>query len=342
MALFPEHRHEMERFQRIDLPADQAETLRRLQDVDVPLTLHWQWDYTLGEDHLKALYEKGKSGQWNAQTDVDWSVPLADGDWLANPESSILANVLSIVGRDEATRKQAVVDEIGFTMSQLLHGEQAALQLTAQLVNAIPDMDAKFYAASQVVDEARHCEVFASFLERKVGHIDPIDPVLKHLLDQLLSAAEWWKKAVGMQVLFEGVALGVFAGLEQNVRNPLLRDILRRVTIDEARHAAFGFHSLKRQLPHLSSVERDQLEDWTFEILECLFNSSGKGMTELLGPKYGLDPFRLLRGTLRSDGWKWSQMYLYNHTVLPNLKNLGILTERTRRGYVGLGLLPDA
>ncbi len=342
MTLLNNHRREIADYPRIDLPADQAERLRRLQDVDVPLTMHWQWDYSLGEDQLRSLYEKGKNGQWNAQTDVDWSIAIDDGEWLAAPEASILANVLGVVGKDEDTRKQAVVDEIGFTISQLLHGEQAALQLTAQLVNAIPDMDAKFYAASQVVDEARHCEVFAAYLQRKHGRVDAVDPVLKYLLDQLLAAPEWWQKAVGMQVLFEGVALGIFAGLEQNVRNPLLRDIIRRVTIDEARHAAFGFHSLKRQLPRLTAAERDQLEDWTFDILECLFNSSGKGMTELLGAKYGLDPARLLRGTIRSDGWKLSQMYLYNHTVLPNLKNLGLLTERTRKGYVGLGLLLDS
>lgn len=342
MTLLNDHRREIADYPRVDLPADQAERLRRLQDVDVPLTMHWQWDYSLGEDQLRSLYEKGKNGQWNAQTDVDWSVPIDDGEWLAAPESSILANVLGVVGRDDDTRKQAVIDEVGYTISQLLHGEQAALQLTAQLVNAIPDMDAKFYAASQVVDEARHCEVFAAYLQRKHGQVDVVDPVLKFLLDRLLAAPEWWQKAVGMQVLFEGVALGIFAGLEQNVRNPLLRDIVRRVTIDEARHAAFGFHSLKRQLPRLTPAERDELEDWTFDILECLFNSSGKGMTELLGAKYGLDPVRLLRGTIRSDGWKLSQVYLYNHTVLPNLKNLGILTERTRPGYVGLGLMFDS
>ncbi len=342
MTLLPEHRRQIESYGRIDLPADQGETLRRLQDVDVPLTLHWQWDYSMGEEQLRALYEKGKNGQWNAQTDVDWSIPLDDGDWIASPESSILANTLTITGASDDVRKRAVIDEIAFTMSQLLHGEQAALQLTAQLVNAVPEMDAKFYAASQVIDEARHCEVFSSFLLRKYGEVIPVEPVLKYLLDKLLGADVWWKKAVGMQVLFEGVALGIFAGLEQNVRNPLLRDIIRRVTIDEARHAAFGVHSLRRHLPRLSSVERDDLEDWTFEILECLFNSAGKGMTELLGPRYGLDPARLLRGTLRSDGWKMSQMYVYGHTVLPNLKNLGILTERTRPAYVGLGLLPEA
>ena len=339
MALLEKHRTDIEGLSRIDLPATEAETLRRLQDFDVPLKLHWEWDYRSSEEMMRSLYEKGKAAQWNARTDIDWSIPLDDGDWFASPDTTVVAGTLPVIGADEETQRQAVIDEFAYSLSQLLHGEQAALELTAQLVNALPDMDSKLYAASQVVDEARHVEVFALFLTDKYGEVFEVDPAVKYLLDVLLGADTWFKKAVGMQILFEGTALGIFAGIEQNVRHPLVKDIIRRVVVDEARHAAFGVHSLKRHMPALSSAERADLEDFAFEVLECLFAAGGKNMVETLAPRYGLDPDRLLRGMIRSPAWRMSQAYVYGHTVLPSLETLGLLTERTRPGYVSLGLL---
>ncbi len=39
----------------------------------------------------------------------------------------------------------------------------------AKIVEVVPDMDAKFYAATQTMDEARHVEAFSRFLQEKVG-----------------------------------------------------------------------------------------------------------------------------------------------------------------------------
>ena len=346
MPYFEDQRVEVEGQPRVDIPDEQRETLRRLQDFDVPLKLHWDLGYASGDEtKLKELYEKGKSGQWNARTDVDWSIPIDEGDGIAPPMATALGSVMtfsSSIQADEETIRQATLDEVMHTLSQLLHGEQAALQLTAQLVNAIPDLDSKFYAASQVIDEARHVEVFSYFLNEKYGHIWPVDGPLKFLLDELLSADTWHKKAVGMQVLFEGMALGIFAGLEQSVTNTLFQDILRRVTVDEARHAAFGMHALRRHLPELTTREMEDLEDFAYDILECLFHGAGRDMMHNICPRYGLDPDRLHRSVLKSEAFKMSQAYIYNHTCLPNLEKLGLLTDRTRPGYVSMGLLPDA
>ena len=46
-----------------------------------------------------------------------------------------------------------------------MHGEQGALICTAQIVETVPWIDAKYYAATQVMDEARHVEVFARYLD---------------------------------------------------------------------------------------------------------------------------------------------------------------------------------
>src|SRR4030095_2815224 len=162
-------------------------------------------------------------------------------EWFLPKEGlQLLPSVLASMGADDATCREAAFDEFAWTMSQLLHGEQAALQLCGQLTNCCPTMDAKFYAASQVADEARHVEVIAKLLQRKVGRIHPIGATLKVLLDKLLEAPTWKMKTLGMQTLFEGMAVGIFDIIQKGSMNPLLSDVIRRVKQDEARPAAFG------------------------------------------------------------------------------------------------------
>ena len=180
-------------------------------DVDVPIDLHWSWEYGSEIEELRNLYERGKKGQWNAETDIDWSQPFPHDEWFMPKEGALLLpSILSMMGVDDDTCRRAAFDEFTHLLSQLLHGEQAALQLCGQLTNACPTMDAKFYAGSQVIDEVRHVEVLSKFLQRKVGTIHPIDPTLKILLDMLLEAPTWKMKTLGMQTLFEGMAVGIF------------------------------------------------------------------------------------------------------------------------------------
>jgi len=88
-----------------------------------------------------------------------------------------------------------------------------------------------------VIDEARHVEVFAKFLQRKVGTIYPIGGTLKALLDTLLAAPTWKTKTLGMQTLFEGMAVGIFDLLQKGSTNAVLSDIVRRVKGPPSRHA---------------------------------------------------------------------------------------------------------
>ena len=158
----------------------QIAALRRHVDVDVPLNLHWTWEYGSEVSELRELYERGKRAQWNAETDLDWSTPMPREEWFLPKEgASLLAGVLATVGADDDTCREAAWDEFAHTMSQLLHGEQAALQLCGQLTNACPTMDQKWYAGSQVIDEVRHVEVISKFLSRKMGVLYPISPTIK-------------------------------------------------------------------------------------------------------------------------------------------------------------------
>jgi hypothetical protein len=341
--LMPEQRRMIDDFEVIEhVDEKQITDLRKQVDVDVPLSLHWTWEYGSEVEELRQLYERGKKGQWNAETDIDWSIPFPRDEWfLPRENSSLLAGVLASMGVDDDICREAAWDEFAYTMSQLLHGEQAALQLCGQLTNACPTMDQKWYAGSQVIDEVRHVEVISKFLSRKMGVLYPVSPTIKTLLDKLLAAPTWKLKTLGMQCLFEGVAVGIFDIIKTMTFNPLLKDMLRRVELDESRHAAFGILTMRRLVQDATPEEMEQFEDFTFEILEALNANQQLDLLHDFGPKYGLDPEACVRVVRSLPNWAALNSEIYMHTVIPNLVRLGLITERTEPRYRELGIMSD-
>jgi DNA polymerase III psi subunit len=339
--ILSDHRKNFGDFEVVDFVSDaDVAKLRSRLDVDVPLDLHWSWEYGSEVEELRNLYERGKKGQWNAETDIDWSIPFPRDEWFM-PQSGalLLPSILTAMGVDEETCREAAWDEFAHLISQLLHGEQAAMQLCGQLTNACPMMDQKFYAGSQVIDEVRHVEVLSKFLQRKMGTLHPIDPTLKILLDLLLEAPTWKLKTLGMQTLFEGMAVGIFDSIAKATTHPLLRDIIRRVQIDESRHAAFGILSMRQVVKESSSEEIREMEDFAFSILEALNANQQLDMLRLLGPQYGLDPENVVQSTLSMPEWPALNSEIFMHTVMPNLMRLGLVTERTEPAYRRMGMI---
>jgi hypothetical protein len=341
--ILSEHRRAIGNFEVIDFADESvAEAMRNQVDVAVPVDLHWTWSYESDMDELRRLYEKGKVGQWNAQTDLDWSIPVERSEWVMNPEASMLATVVRTMGMDEATQKEAAFDEVSYLISQLLHGEQAALQLCGQLTNVCTEIDQKYYAASQVIDEARHIEVFSKFLTDKVGTILPIGAGLKTLLEILLQAEGMQKKVLGMQTLFEGMAVGIMDTLRRESTNPLIKEMLRRVEQDEARHAAFGVLNMRRIVREASKEEMEEMEDWSFEILETLNANQQIELLKTFAPKYGFDPDAVVETMTSLPNFAELNSVFYMHTVVPNLRNLGLITDRTEEHWRRLGMIYDA
>ena len=338
--LMQEHRKRFGDFEVIDFVDEkEIERLRGRLDVAVPLDLHWTWEYGSEVQELRQLYEKGKVNQWNAEVDIDWNMPVSKDEWTLTPEASILASILKLMGRDEKTQKAAAFDELNYVLSQLLHGEQAALQLCGQLTNACTHMDEKWYAASQVADEARHVEVISKFLHRKMGTIYPIGATLKVLLDKLLEAPTVHMKTLGMQTLFEGMAVGIMDMMRRESKNDLLTEMLRRVEQDEARHAAFGVLTMRRVVKTCGTQQKDEMEDFAFGILEALNANQQLDMLHLLGPKYEIDAETVTKMFLGLPNFAELNSLAYMHTVVPNLLRLGLITERTEEGWRRCGML---
>ena len=317
------------------------ERLRNQIDIEMPLDVNWTWEYGSEVQELRNLYEKGKVNQWNAETDLDWEIPVTKDEWVLKPEASMLAQACKLMGKDEATQKAAAFDELAFTLSQLLHGEQAALQLCGQLTNVCDKMDQKWYAASQVVDEARHIEAISKFIQRKLGTIYPIGPTLKVLLDELLVAEGMQRKTLGMQTLFEGTAVGIMDLMRSESLNPLFTDMIRRVEQDESRHAAFGVLTMRRVVKEASDDEMADMEDWAYGILEALNANQQLDMLHVLGPKYDVDPENMVRMFTSLPNYAEINSMAFMHTVVPNLQRLGLITERTEEGWRSKGMMVD-
>jgi hypothetical protein len=181
--------------------------------------------------------------------------------------------------------------------------------------------------------------VFSKVLQRKMGVVHPIDPTLKVLLDKLLAAPTWKTKVLGMQTLFEGMAVGIMDLVKRANSSPLVEDIITRVHQDEARHAAFGILSMRRIVKESTPDEMAEMEDFAFNILETLNANQQLDMLRLFGPKYGLDPDAVVQTMHSLEQWGFINSEPFMHTVMPNLMRLGLVTERTEQKYRERGIL---
>jgi hypothetical protein len=307
----------------------------RLESILTSFDAVYQWNYGDLKAGLRDLYEKAKRDQWNGATQLDWATSV-------DPESEITPAVLNpLVGygpydRLSAREKLRVRHaQLSFQLSQFLHGEQGAMIVASQLVAAVPWLDAKLYASSQTVDEARHVEVFSRYVREKLEWEWPIEASLRELLDATIRDARWDFKYMGMQILIEGLAMAAFGNLYQLTQEPLLRELLRYVMRDESRHVAFGMVSLADYYDEMPEAELRQREE--FIIYACDLMATrlvGGQVASAMGWKV-----EEVRQHVRvSPGYRGLVTLLFQR-VVPNLKRLGLLTPRVREAFARLGIL---
>lgn len=304
----------------------------------------YQWNYDPEVEELRRLYVKATEAQWVSERDLDWdrdidmdlfeSTPLGLGlpvqetsFWRGQPADKRL----------ELTRKTAA-----FRLSNFLHGEQGALMVASQLVNAVPHTDAKFYAATQTMDEARHVEVFAKYIE-KLDEIQPIAVPLKKVLDDTLQTGDWLKKLVGMQIVVEGLALFSFRDMRALTEEPLLKDLLTYVARDESRHHAYGVQYVEKCVPQLSKSQLEELEDFALEASRSLIDarSSTTLFTAILEvwTNAGLDVAALLENASKeipeilARTNKKRRLGAVQGFVIPTLRRCGLLSDRVAAHY---------
>ncbi len=212
--------------------------------------------YAEADQKQNALYRKSQAAHWDADVRIDWAEtidfenPLGYDDRFIPIWGTKQWTEASSVGRADIRRNYHA-----YTVSQFLHGEQAAMIAAARLVEVLPDTRAKQFAASQACDEARHVEIFDRLLKEKIGLFYPIDDGLKSLIEQGLGDSRWDMVVLTTQILIEGLALAALQQLRDFSKHKLISDIGAYVLADEARHVAFGVHLLKVAYSGMTMLE---------------------------------------------------------------------------------------
>jgi hypothetical protein len=325
---------------------DVNETIRAVEDnADAIFT----WDYEKGaRPALNKLYEKAKTAQWDGETDLDWSIEVDPEKWFVGatdprfgPEGSLARRPLSPVAKwGDEEWAQLANESLTWRMSQFMHGEQGALICTAKIVETVPWIDAKYYAATQVMDEARHVEVFAKYLDTKVQDHYPINTHLQLLLDDIINDSRWDMTYLGMQIMVEGLALAAFGFMHQLTEEPLLKQLLRYVMADEARHVAFGVLSLKEYYEGLSAAEIRERQEFAFE---AAVRMRDRFLQQEVWERMGVPVKPLVAGLLDIPQEENIFQQMLFSKIVPNCKKLGLLDagddKWLRRRFEEIGII---
>jgi hypothetical protein len=286
------------------------------------------WDYTLARPQLRKLYEKAKVGQWNATTDLPWETEV-DLEKVVSADQAAIQSGLTpdhyagTVVENWGPKEwlEFGIDQRRWTLSQFLHGEQGALLCTAKIVETVPWYDAKLYASTQTMDEARHVEVFHRYIDEKLGGAFQVNAHLRMLLDDIIQDSRWDMTYLGMQVMVEGLALAAFGFLHQMTEEPLLKQLLRYVMSDEARHVAFGVLSLKEVYDGMTDQEMKDRQEFAFE---AAIRMRDRFLSQEVWEKHGVNPRDVVPLVLNDPTRDIFQQMLFSK-IVPNCKKLGLL-----------------
>jgi hypothetical protein len=293
----------------------------------------YQWaGYAVASEKLLTLYSKGKSLQWDAAQGIEWDRPIDPGAPVHASAFPLLS--LPILGRvGSKAREELTAKLMQSVLSQFLHGEQAALMVASKLVALCPQFEAKLYAATQTMDEARHVEVFSRYLERS-GSIQDLDPAARRFLEMVLGADSWLELLIGMQIVVEGAALSSLHAFRQHTRDPVLGQVLDGVIRDEARHVGFGTIHVQKEVAGMTEEERERVAQFAYATVLAFSETrrdSLRGFALALGD-VGISVNDVLRDAAE---WVRSGKEARDSTrdgitdfIMPTLRRMGLLTPR--------------
>src|SRR6266702_3441338 len=290
--------------------------------VTYQLETLWDYDYEPTHAELETLYETAKKNQWNGSTAIDWSHrPGAAGPVLNVQVAFAGTNFFSRLTEEQ--QKEVEIRVSAWRLSQFLHGEQGALVVCGQLVNSIPELDAKLYA-------------------KKLHKIYPVDPLLKAVLDEILATNLWELKLLGMQMIVEGLAIAAFNLMRKQTGDPTLAQLLDYVLQDEGRHVNFGYFALRRSIPNMAPAKRENLEDFTFRICDAMYardERTGFQSIKTVWNELGWDGDAIWRDTIaHSQTTKAFNSFLFHDNLMPRLVRLGLISPRVEPRYRAIGL----
>jgi hypothetical protein len=320
----------------VELPGD-AEVDATIKLITDNATRVFLWDYDRSRPQLVSLYNKAMSSQWSSVTELDWSIDVDPEELVATAKAPNVTVELARAAADlpgspiaswsEAEFTQLGIESQKAVLSQFMHGEQGAMMTAAKIVETVPWIDAKYYAATQTMDEARHTEVFAKYLHTKLGDAYPMSQYLEEQITDLLTDSRWDIAYLGMQIVIESLALAAFGSLLRSTQEPLLKKLLRYVMSDEARHVAFGVLSLGEYYQGLSSAELKERQEF---LLENTVRNRNRSTTPEMWERMGVGVHELMPYLLEAAATLDQSLFTnFEHgffaKLVPNVRKLGLL-----------------
>ncbi|HYD50131.1 MAG TPA: ferritin-like domain-containing protein [Terriglobales bacterium] len=333
--------------------ASDLQPWQELSGYATPMDIAWNFSYAIDDQKLKNLYSKAKQNQWDAETELDWSIEIDPSMPIVGEDRFPFLRVPFFQKLSKPTRETFVAHATCQLLSQFLHGEQGALMTAAAVTHAAPDYEAKLYSATQTVDEARHVEVYDAYI-KKLGLVYPISPWLKEVIDATLQSGSFAKTMVGMNMLVEGLALAAFHNMRRQASCPLLRSLTEYVLRDEARHVAFGNVYLRSTIKDMHPDDREDVAQFAFDAVKLMADATGgvdgkgipapdPGFLQVLERSgIGLEDF--INGMMEAGGAGFAahlppgHIHAFRDLMMPALVRVGAVTERTRQLYQAAGI----
>lgn len=323
---------------------EDAEAAAAIKLIDDHAQRIFTWNYERDRGQLVTLYNKAMSSQWNSVKDIDWSTDVDPERLVATmPQGSVIVELARsaaelpgspLANWSDTEFTQLGIESLKAQLSQFMHGEQGAMMTAAKLVETVPWVDAKYYASTQTMDEARHTEVFAKYLSTKLGEAYPMSPFLEEQITALLEDSRWDIAYLGMQIVIESLALAAFGSMLRQVDEPLLHKLLRYIMSDEARHVAFGVLSLAELYNELTDAELQERQDF---LCENTLRNRARSFTPEIWERVGVDadaviPF-LFEAAKKQKARPFASFERgFFAKLVPNVRKLGLLDANN--GYL--------
>jgi hypothetical protein len=196
------------------------------------------------------FYDLAKRVEWQVR-DLPW------GDLPPVPE-----------GKGTPERRARRRDIWRSVVMQQLQADIIACEMSAQLLNAAPDPEARLYYSTMVQDESRHTEGWLKLIGQ-VGGEGERDPHLDKLGRMFLDADLLEEKVFLMQVFFERLIIPRFRLIARSSRGTVLEDICNRLAIDDGIHHGSGM-----------AYERILLESATQKVKSQLIEAANRMLPE--------------------------------------------------------------
>lgn len=306
----------------------------------------WNFDYESNVPKIRDLYTRAKTNQWNAD-DLDWDTPIDPSHPIMGRDKTQYAAMPFFKRLSQTQQETFTAHSTAQMLSQFLHGEQGATLTAATVTLGVPDIMAKFYAATQTMDEARHVEVYDRYVNKIAIHY-PMIPWLKTLIDVTLQTENYMKVMIGMNMIVEGLALGAFNNMYRQTDEPLLKSITFNVMRDESRHVSFGHAFLTPLVAKMHKDDVEELAQFAFDGVNILVQGQveiDKGFLMVLEAS-GIEPADFQAGMQEATEMGLGpdrklppgQVHSINDLMVPALVRAGLITERTKALFEGIGV----